>query len=60
MASINVIEGVGWEMFAKQVFDFVAPKVKVETHGRVSLFSVECFEHGANSAIVHNPYGSTI
>ena len=60
VACINVVKGVGCEMFAKQVFDFVAPEVRKETHGRVSLYSVECFEHGANSAIAHNPYGSII
>ena len=60
IADINVIDDVGCEKFAEMVYNYVAPKIKEETKGRVSLFSVECFEHGANSAIYQNPYGSSV
>ena len=60
IADINVMDDVGCEKFAEMVFNYVAPKIKEETKGRVSLFSVECFEHGANSAIYQNPYGSSV
>ena len=60
LADINVIDDVGCEKFAEMVYNYVAPKIEKETKGRVSLFSVECFEHGANSAIYQNPYGSSV
>ena len=60
IAVINVMNDVGCEKFAEMVYNHVASKIKEETKGRVSLFSVECFEHGANSAIYINPYGSSV
>ena len=60
LADINVIDDVGCEKFAEMVYNHVASKIKEETKGRVSLFSVECFEHGANSASYQNPYGSSV
>ena len=60
IADINVMDDVGCEKFAEMVYSYVAPKIKEETKGRVSLFSVECFEHGANSASYQNPYGSSV
>ena len=60
IAVVNVMDDVGCEKFAEMVYNYVAPKIKEETKGRVSLFSVECFEHGANSAIYQNPYGSSV
>jgi 6-pyruvoyltetrahydropterin/6-carboxytetrahydropterin synthase len=60
LANIRCMDNVGCEKFAESVFNHVAPKIKERTKGRVSLFSVECFEHGANSAIYQNPYGSTV
>ena len=53
MAQVLTMDGVGCEKFAEYVYNFVAPKVEEETKGRVSLQSVECFEHGANSAIYY-------
>ena len=52
-AQVLTMDGVGCEKFAEHVYNFVAPKVYEETKGRVSLQSVECFEHGANSAIYY-------
>ena len=60
IADVNVMDDVGCEKFAEMVYNYVAPKIEKETKGRVSLFSVECFEHGANSAIYQNPYGSSV
>ena len=60
IADINVMDDVGCEKFAEMVYNYIAPKIKEETKGRVSLFSVECFEHGANSASYQNPYGSSV
>lgn len=44
-------DGVGCERFAEFVYTHVARIVPIQTGGRVRLKSVECFEHGANSAI---------
>ena len=60
VAVVKVMDDVGCEKFAEMVYNHVASKIKEETHGRVSLFSVECFEHGANSASYQNPYGSSV
>ena len=60
LADINVIDDVGCEKFAEMVYNSIAPKIQEETKGRASLFSVECFEHGANSASYQNPYGSSV
>ena len=60
IADIRYMDNVGSEKFAESVFNHVAPKIEKETKGRVSLFSVECFEHGANSASYQNPYGSSV
>ena len=60
IADIRYMDDVGCEKFAEMVYNSVAPKIQEETKGRVSLFSVECFEHGANSAIYQNPYGSSV
>ena len=60
VAKLWVLDNVGCEKFAEFVYEYVAPTLKEKTKGRVSLYSVECFEHGANSAIYVNPYGSNI
>ena len=53
MAQVFTMDGVGCEKFSEHVYNFVEPKVDEETKGRVRLKSVECFEHGANSAIYY-------
>ena len=60
IADINVFKGVGCEKFAEHVYNYVSSKVYEDTKGRVSVYSVEVFEHGANSAIYINPYGSGV
>ena len=51
IANIKILTNVGCEAFAEYVYSYVANKVDHETKGRVRLVSVECFEHGSNSAI---------
>jgi 6-pyruvoyltetrahydropterin/6-carboxytetrahydropterin synthase len=46
-----MMESVGCEMFAKYVYDYC---VREYNDDRVRVHSVECFEHGANSAIFGN------
>jgi len=46
-----VFDGVGAEMFAKHAFDFADQLIREKTNGRCFVESVECMEHGANSAI---------
>ena len=60
LVNLFTFKGVGCEKFAEHVYNYVSSKVYEDTKGRVSLFSVECFEHGANSAIYQNPYGSSV
>ena len=60
LADINVMDDVGCEKFAEKVYNYVQPKVYEDTKGRVNLYSVEVFEHGANSAVYINPYGSSV
>ena len=51
LAEVRMFDGVGAEMFAKHAFDFVDQLIKEITNGRCFVDSVECMEHGANSAI---------
>ena len=60
IADINVVKDTGCEKFAEKVYNYVQPKVYEDTKGRVNLYSVEVFEHGANSAVYINPYGSSV
>lgn len=50
-ADLLIFAAVGCEAFARFVFEYVKDRVYIETAGRVTLKSVEVFEHGANSAI---------
>ena len=60
LVNLFTFKGVGCEKFAEHVYNYVSPKVYTDTKGRVSVYSVEVFEHGANSAIYINPYGSAV
>jgi 6-pyruvoyltetrahydropterin/6-carboxytetrahydropterin synthase len=51
LAEVRIFDGVGAEMFAKHAFDFADQLIKEKTDGRCFVESVECMEHGANSAI---------
>ena len=48
---LRVLPKVGCERFAEFVFNKINKWVKLETKGRVTVQSVECFEHSKNSAI---------
>jgi len=54
IAEIRELPVVGCEAFAEYVYSFVHNEVYHQTDGRVELVSVECFEHGANSALFGN------
>ena len=47
---LRVLPVVGCEGFAHYIHGFVQPRIQADTQGRVTLISVEVFEHGANSA----------
>ena len=51
LAELSVMDGVGAEKFAKHAFDFADSIVRADTNNRCYVESVECMEHGANSAI---------
>ena len=51
LAELNLVDGVGVEMFAKHAYNFADKLVKEITDNRCWVVSVECMEHGANSAI---------
>ena len=51
LAEVRIFDGVGAEMFARHAFDFADNLIKEKTDGRCFVESVECMEHGANSAI---------
>jgi len=49
--NLVTLPNTGCEMFAKHVYEFC---VKEYENSRVKIKSVECFEHGANSAVFGN------
>ena len=51
LAELSIMDGVGAEMFAKHAFNFADSIVRADTNNRCYVESVECMEHGANSAI---------
>jgi 6-pyruvoyltetrahydropterin/6-carboxytetrahydropterin synthase len=51
LASIIIMDGVGAEKFAKHAFDAADDIIRAHTNNRCFVESVECMEHGANSAI---------
>jgi len=51
LMSIVLFDGVGAEKFAEHAFRFADNLITVKTDGRCWVESVECMEHGANSAI---------
>ena len=51
LCSVVVHDGVGAEKFAEHAFNFADDLIKTKTNGRCWVHSVECAEHGANSAI---------
>ena len=51
LAEITILDGVGVEMFAKHAYNKADKLVREMTNNRCWVISVECAEHGANSAI---------
>ena len=51
LITLVVVHRTGCEAFAKLVYDNVTTWLGDYQNGRVRLLSVECAEHGANSAI---------
>ena len=51
LCSVVVLDGVGAEMFAYHAWKFADELIKEMSNGRCWCESVECAEHGANSAI---------
>jgi len=51
LAEIRVFDGVGAEKFAEHAWQFADQLVREMSDGRCWCESVECSEHGANSAI---------
>jgi 6-pyruvoyltetrahydropterin/6-carboxytetrahydropterin synthase len=52
LCEIIIMNGVGAEKFAEHAFTYADDLIKDLTDGRCWVESVECAEHGANSAIV--------
>lgn len=55
LADIRIVPGTSCEHLAAFVFSTTQPMIDLATQGRCWIVSVECFEHGANSAIYENP-----
>ncbi len=51
IADIRMLPAVGCEKFAEHVYNHVSKIIEQGSGGRVWVDSVECREHGANSAI---------
>ncbi len=52
LCEIVIFDGVGVEKFAEHAFSYADDLIRDLTDGRCWVESVECAEHGANSAIV--------
>ena len=53
LAELTVLNGVGVERFAFHAYNFADKLVREMTDNRCWVISVECMEHGANSAIYY-------
>ena len=51
LIDLRIFDGVGAEKFAQHAFEFADALIKEKTDSRCWVHSVECAEHGANSAI---------
>lgn len=55
LADLRVVPATSCEKLAEHVFEAAQAIVHEATQGRCWVRSVECFEHGANSALYENP-----
>lgn len=53
LAELTVLNGVGVEKFAFHAYNVAQNIIDQQTKGRCWVESVECMEHGANSAIYY-------
>ena len=51
LAELTIFDGVGVEKFAQHAYNYADKLVREMTNDRCWVVSVECAEHGANSAI---------
>ena len=52
IADLVILEGVGCELFARKAYELGQETLdKLELSSRIRIVSVECAEHGANSAV---------
>jgi 6-pyruvoyltetrahydropterin/6-carboxytetrahydropterin synthase len=51
LAELRIFDGVGAEKFAYHAFQYADKLIREKTNNRCWVQSVECAEHGANSAI---------
>lgn len=52
IADLVILDGVGCELFAKKAYELGQETLeKLELSSRIRIVSVECAEHGANSAV---------
>lgn len=55
LAELQIVPGTSCECIASYVLEHTQPMIAEATKGRCWIAAVECFEHGANSAIYENP-----
>jgi 6-pyruvoyltetrahydropterin/6-carboxytetrahydropterin synthase len=55
LADVRILPGTSCEAIAAYVFATAQSIIHERTQGRCWVASVECLEHGANSATFHNP-----
>ena len=58
LCEVREFDGVGAEKFAEHAWRFADKLIREATNDRCWCESVECAEHGANSAI-YTPYHTT-
>lgn len=57
LADVRIVPGTSCERIAAHVFAHCQPMIAEASRGRCWITAVECFEHGANSAVFENPEG---
>tara|TARA_R110002051_G_scaffold100274_5_gene170592 strand:- start:4227 stop:4787 length:561 start_codon:yes stop_codon:yes gene_type:complete len=55
LAQVRLVPGTSCERLSQHVLEHADSLIREATGGRCWVQSVECFEHGANSAIYENP-----
>jgi 6-pyruvoyltetrahydropterin/6-carboxytetrahydropterin synthase len=55
LADLQIVPGTSCERIAAYVLENTQPMIANATKDRCWIAAVECFEHGANSAIYENP-----